>query len=864
MSSFDAAFSGAAESHMQRALEGTAAGSEATEGGHSFLTPEGTTNGFGAGIAAATDLARWNHNSGENLAAEDDEAVIDSDDDIERDPAPAKIPLFQRPDFPVEVGQRFQTAFSGNVRLGETVSSTMKKIRPVVDRYWVPFCQEYEADPEACLYFHDCNKMIDLPKVRHFIQYCDWQKLSASQMKTIKLFVNTHYNAWCAAHGLPQQTGAVSRDPVVSLIFKRLNRSKATLGKRKGVDLQALLPKRIKRAEMLHLVGEAFQPSSHETSNLDLLTRTQTVAQIRQTHSTGQRGDDLRSELLHFNMVEESDFLSATMNQVISNDGKTNPSGNLTVTGMIPHINPLLDTLALRGTAFLIRFSVLGERFPDFLDWRWLSSVPIYRAHNSLQPQSKSTMEDNWRRFYRAADIVVNKLVHAGRGQSQQEMDDAGVAQAQISRLCGYSDSDRTMNVAQKQSYLTNVPLAAAAQRAGGDPRHPRHHSPAWSQVHVSDELLDLFAPFLRPEQARVVEEYNRVISEAKRAKKSISKALKDKRLVQAKGSVEFVRQCIEQALRLAATLPVDANNVLQVQSQPIFRLYAATFAFYRNLHFGSDQFAAFVSAMKTAQIDEYEHRIAINPAVGNTVEQLFTMYVVPALGSVATELRGVHRSQADQTRAFQAHTQQIRSELNQIWQLIGQQPPQMAAAAPTVQLEYENDTVGQGEEQPAPMNVRGPANKDGPGVLADGVSPRQRMPAVRREEYIGTAANRILQSSDNSTLEDFWNEFAHGRNGNPPLRDLEIEGMDWRRDVPGKTTFKTFWNYRCPMYNLITYYTEQQGHSEAEALEMARPLFDQIEKSRTGRPNLKKISKRFTEKMKELGMYQYRRWKQN
>ena len=137
-------------------------------------------------------------------------------------------------------------------------------------------------------------------------------------------------------------------------------------------------------------------------------------------------------------------------------------------------------------------------------------------------------------------------------------------------------------------------------------------------------------------------------------------------------------------------------------------------------------------------------------------------------------------------------------------------------------------------------------------------------MPAVRREEYIGTAANRILQSSDNSTLEDFWNEFAHGRNGNPPLRDLEIEGMDWRRDVPGKTTFKTFWNYRCPMYNLITYYTKQQGHSEAEALEMARPLFDQIEKSRTGRPNLKKISKRFTEKMKELGMYQYRRWKQN
>jgi hypothetical protein len=151
----------------------------------------------------------------------------------------------------------------------------------------------------------------------------------------------------------------------------------------------------------------------------------------------------------------------------------------------------------------------------------------------------------------------------------------------------------------------------------------------------------------------------------------------------------------------------------------------------------------------------------------------------------------------------------------------------------------------------PAPISL---------GFKADGCTPRKRKRSVPRHVHYGDG--RVLMSTENKTIEDFWYEFANGRNGNPALRDLEQVSMDWRRDPPNSSQFKTFWGYRSPIYNLITYYMENENLDEVEALNKVRPVFESVPKSRNGKPNLQMLSKLFTDKLKELGGYHNRRWK--
>lgn len=84
---------------------------------------------------------------------------------------------------------------------------------------------------------------------------------------------------------------------------------------------------------------------------------------------------------------------------------------------------------------------------------------------------------------------------------------------------------------------------------------------------------------------------------------------------------------------------------------------------------------------------------------------------------------------------------------------------------------------------------------------------------------------------------------------------------MDWRKDPPGSSRYKTFWSYRVPIYNLITHYISE-GASENEALVLAQPTFDLVPKYKgTGKPDLKKLSPIFNDKLKELGGYQNRKY---
>ena len=94
----------------------------------------------------------------------------------------------------------------------------------------------------------------------------------------------------------------------------------------------------------------------------------------------------------------------------------------------------------------------------------------------------------------------------------------------------------------------------------------------------------------------------------------------------------------------------------------------------------------------------------------------------------------------------------------------------------------------------------------------ADGNMPIKWKQAIQRETDYGHGHVSVLMSTVDFTLEDFWFEFSCGQNGNPPIRELEEEGIDWQCDPKGSTKFKTFWGYCSPIYNLIMHYIEREG----------------------------------------------------
>ena len=118
------------------------------------------------------------------------------------------------------------------------------------------------------------------------------------------------------------------------------------------------------------------------------------------------------------------------------------------------------------------------------------------------------------------------------------------------------------------------------------------------------------------------------------------------------------------------------------------------------------------------------------------------------------------------------------------------------------------------------------------------------------------------LFSTENVTLKDFWEEFSKGRNNRTPLRSLEDKGMDWRRDVAGKSRNKKAWCHRVPIYNLVIHYMEVENLDEETALNKTQVLFDTVTKSKNGKAKLCQLGKIFNKELRRIGGYDTRRYR--
>ena len=121
---------------------------------------------------------------------------------------------------------------------------------------------------------------------------------------------------------------------------------------------------------------------------------------------------------------------------------------------------------------------------------------------------------------------------------------------------------------AQSESYIVNVPIAVLVQRAGGKYEFMQLHDPEWNvklMFAEENELLESWAPWL------ITQEYN-VAIELQGAERADERC--ERGLYTAEGALKALRLYLLSVLKGAAARPLDANNYLLKDEQPIYKQF--------------------------------------------------------------------------------------------------------------------------------------------------------------------------------------------------------------------------------------------------------------------------------------------------
>ena len=193
------------------------------------------------------------------------------------------------------------------------------------------------------------------------------------------------------------------------------------------------------------------------------------------------------------------------------------------------------------------------------------------------------------------------------------------------------------------------------------------------------------------------------------------------------------------------------------------------------------------VEDVARAQEAEEDEQIVLDPQASNAFQVAINQSVLPVL-------------QAMQPR--QQQQGQMLLLMHQQRQVVV--PHQLSVAAAMISPNHHapNPLLLPQLPRPRGQDILVRPNKDGSTV-------RKRAKSLNRIQAseVLRASDRqtgVTMSNDNNSAQDYWDEFAHGRNGNPPLRLLEAKGKGWRK--AGVGGFRQAWCLRVPIYNLIVF----------------------------------------------------------
>ena len=608
--------------------------------------------------------------------------------------------------------------------------------------------------------------------------------------------------------GCVRRTEAIKKN----LIIRTKEKANRTLAE--GVDMQSSLHELVSPQQMMNMMWTIYNVnhpgycSSQDPLCLTLLGRTQLGAMIRQTFMTGVRGEICRFENYNFCFTRPMMNVGPnpqgeTAHMMLSNKGKTNVVGRTIYKAVLPHYNPLLCTQANKGALLVVRHILMDEPYPDHLNPMDLRTRPVYRSMQCHKTRlCDSVMSDHFNNLFNACGIDCEKITHQGRVQFQQDCDIDDCPHPDISRAADYTDqTSKGVNQRQVRSYLTNPPKRTTISAAGGDHRYPKTFYPAWTKPEVGWDLLDLLFPCLRVETERVTDAVNEC--------KGNKAMMKKKNLLEAWGSVSSDQLLLSRFLQFAAALPVDPFKNLLVDGIPYYVQFAGNPLFQLSV-FRSEAFHHLVKLVHESQINSHRLKINLPTDTVHVVTQMIESSIKPVIDGLI--------SKTDTLLANQEKLLQLASSSHTGYGVVGN-------PSYTSQIQIEDEPIN--------TETTGKQNNGPP-----------------------------LFSTENVTLKDFWEEFSKGRNNRTPLRSLEDKGMDWRRDVAGKSRNKKAWCHRVPIYNLVIHYMEVENLDEETALNKTQVFFDTVPKSKNGKAKLCQLGKVFNKELRRIGGYDTRRYR--
>jgi hypothetical protein len=684
--------------------------------------------------------------------------------------------------------------------------------------------------------------------------------------------------------------GAIKDDSYMKKFLKSMIISLADESRQVGSDLHAGLSSQIPRSKELALVDACYDP--FVVPNLSPLAKSNVVTGYTHSGQVGHRGQEGRALMMHHGFISEMQYLGdgETVDNFIHNYGKTNRVGRLETKTFCNHRNPRMDTSAHLGMNALLRFIVLCEPFPDFLDPDDYTKRPIFRSARSYSaPYPPSTQNTNWNALFDAAGINAEKVTHQQRQQLQQKLADAGLDLMHLERFIGYATNGQKqkMNGNQLHSYLFNSPVQAVAGAADGDPNNPATFKSGWD-VTVSDSELSTLCPFL----FHAIDEVEKSMAQYIDPKEQESRCL-----LQAQGSLLAIRFRIISAVKMLASLPLDDKNNLLVSDDPIYQRWSHH-PVLKLPFFGSPTFFDICTRVQNSQkqsallldnepsaqhkswfgrevqkdiVPKLTHNIRLIQSL-ITGQRDLRQEVVLANSTLATAVHNIHS--LDETNesiliCLGCLTSQIATVTAQNNALLSHfslsplettiQPTPTTPTKPTIIIpptlpNKENKSML--FSSPSVPITPSPTHQDSthPGFGNSLYDPFFNSKGQPRKRAPPKQLNERPFSDSNLTARDFWYEYKYGTNGLPSLESLELKfGTKWRSDRMFKrsdgqsgTTLKATWSYRLPIYTYMEFLIQKKGYSEDAALELIQEVFRTNRSTLANKPNLASCKKEF------------------
>ncbi len=290
----------------------------------------------------------------------------------------------------------------------EVDAQSTRRVYQCISRFYVRYLAEVDSLDVVLvskdLYLPDKADHVNCKLVRFFITwYIHETSPTTSHVAEALMFLQHKLSDATNGVGFIPRKGWIREDPWIKSFTKDMLVQVASSEASQLRDLHANdMDRLIARTNQLCLVDCCY----------DLLVITNLCAFAKSIVVTGYilssqvscHGLDSRGMMISHGFVKKMKFRGdgEDVDHLVHNHGKTNCVGCVTYKAFATHCDPRMDSSAHLGLSALLRFSCLGEPFPNFLKPADYVLRHIFRSSKSYVKQyPPSTHYSNWKKVFK-------------------------------------------------------------------------------------------------------------------------------------------------------------------------------------------------------------------------------------------------------------------------------------------------------------------------------------------------------------------------------------------------------------------------------------------------------------------------------